>query len=93
MIPSRSRLSSETYLVTGLGVSQYISNFEAEVASVRTVLFPYCRWNIFLLFSTGTLLNPKTELRSAMLRTNLDCFCYYYYFVLMTMFMGSHCLI
>lgn len=34
MIPSRSRLNSETYLVTGLGVSHYISNFEAEVAAV-----------------------------------------------------------
>ena len=34
MIPSRSHLASESYLVTGLGVSHYLNNFEAEVAAV-----------------------------------------------------------
>jgi hypothetical protein len=33
VIPSRSRLAPESYLVTGLGVSHYLSNFEAEVAA------------------------------------------------------------
>jgi hypothetical protein len=37
IIPRRSRLSSESYLVTGLGVSHYISSFETEVAAVRKV--------------------------------------------------------
>lgn len=36
IIPGRSRPASDSYLVTGLGVSHYLSCFEAEVAAVSS---------------------------------------------------------